>query len=319
METQDIEPELFIGESCGCNGDSVRPDYFRRSDWDTDMSLSSMFSPLNYMDEDMLAQTSFTGLVSTIFASMYYINGFDSFNLCLNPSLGAAEEPFEKKIMHVISSGDTTNNKDRILTETYFDREEMLPDLYESRPRPAAFYFMPLYYEKSVFGYAAVSYGDKQKVISAEYRAWLRSVSRGIECYRRAEALIGSTTIAKTGVTTDSLTGLPNYLGFLERSETLLHLMHNNGGYMGVLAIDIKDLSGINDTYGSKEGDRAIITTASTLEKVFASRNCMCFRVGNDEMVVIRITRSTDDAEMLAEKDRLMTMITERVKASDMD
>ena len=229
--------------------------------------------------------------------------------------LGEAGGGFENRIMQVIRCGSDGN--DKILADSYFNKDVMLPELYEKREKPAAFCFMPLYYQESVFGYAAVSYGDKEKVITPEYRAWLRSVSRGIECYKRSDELIGSNRIAKTGITTDSLTGLANYLGFLERSETLLHLMHNNGGYMGALAIDIKDLAVINDTYGRKEGDNAIMTTASVLEKVFSSRNCMCFRVGNDEMVALRITRSPDDNEMLSEKDKVMKMIRDQVNDSD--
>ena len=309
------DSELFIGGSCGCSCDSAKPSYYTRDGWDTDLSLRSMFSPLNQMDEDLLAQSTFTGLLSTIFVSMRYISGFSSLSLCLNPALGEAGKGLEDRIRQVICAD--SNGNDKILTDSFFDKKMMLPELYEKRDKPAAFCFMPLYYEESVFGYAAVSYGDREKVITPEYRAWLRSVSRGIECYKRSDELIGSNKIAKKGVTTDNLTGLSNYLGFVEQSETLLHLMHNNGGYMGVLAIDIKDLYRINDMYGRKEGDNAVIVVASVLEKVFSSRNCMCIRIGNDELVALRITSSPDDSEMLAEKDKLMKMIEERVSDSD--
>jgi len=317
MEKVEPDQDLFIGESCGCACDSARPTYFRREDWDTDLSQSSMFSPLNHMDEDLLSQTSFTGLISTIFVSIHYVGGYDSFSLCLNPALGEAGPGFEDRIMHVIRCGSAKDNNDRILTGSYFERSQMLPELYEEREKPSAFLFMPLYFDDCTFGYAAVSFGDRLKVITPEYRAWLKSVSRGIECYKRADDLIGSNLIAKQGVTTDSLTGLANYLGFLEQTETLMNLMLNNGGYMGALAIDIKGLSKINDTYGRKAGDQAIITTASALEKVFSSRNCLCIRIGTDEMVALRITRSPDDLEMLAEKDKLMEMLRERAEASD--
>ena len=321
-ETIPSDTDIFVGGSCGCNCDSAKPYYFKREEWDTDQSLRSMFSPLNQMDEDLLSQSSFTGLVSTIFVAMNYIRGYQSFSLCLNPSLGEAaggtsadgKGGYEDRIMQVIRSG--ADGDDKILADSFFDRKEMLPELYEPREKPAAFCFMPLYYEDCVFGYAVVSYGDKGKVITPEYRAWLRSVSRGIECYKRSDELIGSNTIAKTGITTDALTGLSNYLGFLERSETLLHLMRNNGGYMGALAIDIKDLAQINEAYGRKEGDNAIITVASALEKTFSSRNCMCIRIGTDEMVALRITRSPDDGEMLSEKDALLKMLKERVKST---
>ncbi|MBR5974229.1 MAG: EAL domain-containing protein [Clostridiales bacterium] len=313
----DSENDLFIGESCGCSCESARPVYYRRADWDTEMSSSSMFSPVNHMDEDLLAQTSFTGLISTIFVSLHHVSGFESFNLCLNPALGEAGPGFEQSIKHVIRCGTERGRNDRILTASYFDRSEMLPELYEKRDKPAAFLFMPLYYEECVFGYAAISYGDRLKVITPEYRAWLKSVSRGIECYKRADALIGSSQIAKKGITTDQLTGLANYLGFLEQTETLMNRMRNNGGYMGALAIDIKELSRINDTYGRKAGNNAIITTASVLEKVFSSRNCLCIRVGNDELVAIRITSSSDDQEMLSEKDKLLEMLKECTGSSE--
>lgn len=312
-ELIETDPKLFFGATCGCDCESARPEYFRRDSWDTDLSLSSMFSPLNYLDEDLLAQSSFSGLISTIFVSMHYISGYKSFNLCLNPSLGEAGPGFEDKLMHVISCGSTGDNTDHILTDTYFDKNVMLPELYEAREKPAAYCFMPLYYEDRVFGFASISYGDKPKVITHEYRAWLKSISRGIECYKRSDALIASSAIAKVVVTTDSMTGLLNYKGFLESSETLLHLMHNNGGYMSALAVGIKDLSGFNDKYGRKEADEVIVCVATALEKIFSSRNCLCFRVGNDEMVALRVSRSPDDAEMLSEKDRLMKMIDERV------
>ena len=313
------EPELFIGGSCGCDCDSAKPVYYRRDTWDTDLSLSSMFSPLNTMDEDLLTQSSFTGLISTIFGSIQFISGVEDFSLCLNPSLGEVGAEYEDRILQIIRCGSQAENNNRIMPDAYFDRNAMLPQLYEERERPAAFYFMPLYYEDSVFGYAAVSYGDQIRVISPEYRAWLRSVSRGIECYRRSDELIGSNKIAKKGITTDSLTGLSNYRGFLERAETLLHLMRNNGGYMGALAVDIKDLAKINDTYGRKEGDNAIVILGSALEVVFSSRNCMCFRVGNDELVALRITRSPNDSEMLTEKDKLMKMLEEHQAATNVD
>ena len=306
-----LPPELFIGGTCGCNCDSAKPVYFKRTSWDSEHSLASMFSPFNHMDEDLLAQTSFAGLIASIFSSIHHVRGFDSFNLCINPSFGDAEPAFEDKIMHVIKCGNEFENNDKILTDTLFDREAMLPELYEVREKPAVFYFMPIFYDTSVFGYAAVRFDGRVEVISAEYRAWLRSICRGFESYKRSDNLISSSKIARRGIITDNLTGLLNYRGFLEQAETFLHLMHNNGGYMGALAIDVKRLSNINDTYGRQEGDNVIVTVASYLENIFSSRNCICFRTGNDELVALRITREPDGRELLEEKDKLLAMVKE--------
>ena len=263
------------------------------------------------MDEDLIAQTTLSGLISSVFGSLHLIRGFDSFNMCLNPLLGDSESVFEDKIMHVIKCGGEYENNDKILSDTYFDKEEMLPELFEEREKPSVYYFMPLFFDDSVFGYTSVRFDDKVTVISSEYRAWLKSICRGIECYKRSDTLIQSSKIVHQRITTDSLTGLWNYKGFLEQSETLLHLMNNNGGYMGALAIDIKGLANYNNTFGRQAGDKVIVNVASALENIFSSRNCICFRPGNDELVALRITREPDDRELLEEKDKLIKMIKE--------
>lgn len=316
-ETIESPPEMFIGGTCGCGCDSARPVYFTRTSWDTELSLSTLFSPFNQMDEDLIGQTSFSGLIGTIFSSMYLVRGFDSFNLCVNPSLGDSEDAFERKIMHVIRCGTEQENNDKILTDTLFDREIMLPELFEVREKPSVYYFMPLFFDSSVFGYTAVRFDDKPVVISAEYRAWLRAICRGFECFRRSDNVISSSKIARRGITTDNLTGLLTYKGFLEQAETFLHMMHNNGGYMGALAVDIKNLSAINDEFGRQEGDNVIVNVASALENVFSSRNCLCFRPANDELVALRITRDPDDRELLEERDKLLDMVANSNKSSE--
>ena len=312
-----MPPEMFIGGTCGCGCDSAVPVYYKRNAWDTEQSLATMFSPFNHMEDDMISQTTFTGLISTIFGCMHLIRGFDSFSLCLNPTLGEYGDEFENKIMQAIKCESEDKKNDRFTTDIYFSRERMLPELYDRRAKPAVFYFMPLYYDESVFGYSVVRFDGRAEGISPGYRAWLRSVCRGIESYRRSDAIIGSSKIAKQGIFTDTLTGLPNYKGFIDNAETFMHLIHNNGSHVGVLAVDVRGLSDINDTYGRKEGDKVLVTVASAMENVFSSRNCMCFRAGNDELVALRITRSPDDNEMLYEKDRLMARVAELSKGSE--
>ena len=310
-------PEMFIGGTCGCDCDSAKPVYYTRDSWDTEQSLATMFSPFNHLEDDLIAQTTFSGFIGNIFGSIHLIRGFDSFNLCVNPTLGDKEEFFENKIMHVIKCGAEYENNDKILTDVLFDRDAMLPELYEAREKPAVYYFLPLFYDTSVFGYTAVRFDDKVVVISAEYRAWLKSICRGFECYRRSDNVISSSKIARRGITTDNLTGLLNYKGFLEQADNFLHMMHNNGDHMGALAVDVKRLSNINDTYGRQEGDNVIVTVASYLENIFSSRNCICFRTGNDELVALRITRDPEGRELLEEKDKLLALVEENYAGSE--
>ncbi len=311
------DPKLFIGGTCGCGCESAQPSYFTRTSWDTEISLGTMFSPFNTMDEDLIAQTSFAGLIGSIFSSIQLVRGFDSFNLCLNPSLGDSDKPFEDKIMHVIRCGNGDESEDKILTDKFFDKELMLPELFEERKSPSVFYFMPIFFDDSIFGYAAVRFDGKPTVISPEYRAWLKSICRGIECFRRSDILIGSSKIVKQGIMTDALTGLLNYKGFLDQADTLLNLMNNYGGHMSALAVDIKKLSYINDKYGRAEGDKVIVSVATAMEGLFSGRNCLCFRAGNDELVALKLTSETGEQELLEGKDKLEELVKSNYSSAE--
>jgi diguanylate cyclase (GGDEF)-like protein len=80
---------------------------------------------------------------------------------------------------------------------------------------------------------------------------------------------------------TDPLTGLANRhgleLGFqsLSRAEQLT-----------VLALDVDDFKGINDTYGHAAGDDALVRLAATLRTVTSPDTVVC-RTGGDEFVVL--------------------------------
>lgn len=303
--------ELFIGGTCGCDCTSAVPTYFKRTSWDTELSLATMFSPFNDMDENLIAQTTLSGIIGTIFASIYLIRGFDGFDLCLNPSLGGSDVPYEDKMLHAIRCGSELEDHDRIMTDTYFDKDQILPGLEDDREKPSVYYVMPLFYDRSVFGFASIRFDDNPTVITSEYRAWLKSICRGIEYYRRCNMLISSSKIAHHELTVDNQTGLLNYKGFLEHADTLLNLLINNGGYMGALAVDIKNLTYINNTYGRLEGDNAITNVARAISNVFSSRNCICLRPGSDELVALKITREPDEREILADKDKLLAAVSE--------
>ena len=96
---------------------------------------------------------------------------------------------------------------------------------------------------------------------------------------KRAEAAI------KTLSLVDELTGLYNRRGFLAFSEQhLISLQRANKSLMVVYA-DLDGLKQINDSYGHKEGDRALIKTAEILRETFRTSDVLG-RLGGDEFTV---------------------------------
>ncbi len=332
LEGKEPEPfkadvDLFIGGTCGCGCDSAKMDYILRDQWDTDTSKATVFSLFNYMDDDLLSQTSFTGLISTIFSYVYQIREFEDFAICLNDNIrdsgrsGKSLSRFSENMIPVIKCGPEGANRDHLDLKTSFPVEEMLPSVFEDRDHPAAYYFFPLNFDDHVFGYAAISYGNDPVAASSELRAWLKSASRGIEYFRRSDEFVRSHSIIETGIIRDNLTGLYNYQGFVKQAETFIHMVKNNGNYVGVLVADIKNLAVINREYGRAEGDKAIITAAGFLEGTFRSRNSMCLCIGNGELVAVRITSGNNNSEILDLRDEFLAKLDEhnRMPSSEYD
>ncbi|MBJ7550818.1 putative bifunctional diguanylate cyclase/phosphodiesterase [Marinomonas ostreistagni] len=81
---------------------------------------------------------------------------------------------------------------------------------------------------------------------------------------------------------TDSLTGLLNRRGILEKLRSINHLEHT------VFYIDLDGFKPVNDSYGHAVGDAVLKKVALLLEQNISS-NVVCARLGGDEFIVVSI------------------------------
>ena len=281
------EPRLFIGGTCGCGHDSLKPVINLRKTWDTDSSSNSIYSPFNHMDEDMLTQYSLYGLMSTIFSYVYQIRDFESFSICLNEgwmNFDKNAAKYSDKMNQVLKCGPHNQNNDSVELENYFDRSELLPELSKDREEPRCYFFTPLYFEDYSFGYAAISYGAPGSY-NDQYRIWLKAAMRGLEYFRRQEVLRLTNSKLEASMVREPLTGLYNYRGLLSISEQILRRFRKGYNSIAVLDVDIKDLSKINDTDGRGVGDMVIVNMAKFLQNTFEKGFTFC--IGNGEFIVI--------------------------------
>lgn len=84
----------------------------------------------------------------------------------------------------------------------------------------------------------------------------------------------------------DSLTGIPNRNTFIPYASKQLLSAHRTGQKIALLYIDLNDFKTINDNYGHKAGDIALIHTATALTSAIRESD-MAARVGGDEFVVL--------------------------------
>ncbi|MFH1445819.1 MAG: diguanylate cyclase [Chloroflexota bacterium] len=96
----------------------------------------------------------------------------------------------------------------------------------------------------------------------------------------------------------DSLTGLLNRRGFFMNAQVLYEYSQRPNGFW-ICFMDMDKLKAINDEYGHKEGDEAIIAVAEVLKNSFRKSDVIG-RIGGDEFAVCGISASKSSSIILA-------------------
>lgn len=106
----------------------------------------------------------------------------------------------------------------------------------------------------------------------------------------------------------DALTGLNNRRGFFHLAEQQLRFANRSKSALLLLYADLDGLKHVNDAFGHKEGDLALIETANVLRETFRESDVIG-RVGGDEFAVLAMAAGGTTA------DRIRSRIRQRVDA----
>jgi diguanylate cyclase (GGDEF)-like protein/PAS domain S-box-containing protein len=112
---------------------------------------------------------------------------------------------------------------------------------------------------------------------------------------KRAEAAIRTLSLA------DELTGLYNRRGFLAFSKQHLNSLHRTNKGVVVVYADLDGLKVINDSFGHKEGDRALTKTAELLKETFRASDVLG-RLGGDEFTALAAVEPEGGVERLVSR-----------------
>jgi len=85
---------------------------------------------------------------------------------------------------------------------------------------------------------------------------------------------------------TDELTGLLNRRGFLILAQKHLEHAERSGKTFAILFLDLNGMKKINDEFGHREGDRALIDISNVLKRTFRKADIIA-RIGGDEFTVL--------------------------------
>ncbi len=111
---------------------------------------------------------------------------------------------------------------------------------------------------------------------------------------------------------TDPLTSVPNRLGYEKRIAHEFSRWQRYGSPLTLLLCDIDYFKRINDTYGHRAGDRALMAIAKTLNLPLRESDFMA-RIGGEEFIVLLPETTLEAAIPVAEKLRAAVEVCEFV------
>ncbi|MEJ2696129.1 MAG: diguanylate cyclase [Candidatus Sulfobium sp.] len=90
----------------------------------------------------------------------------------------------------------------------------------------------------------------------------------------------------RTASMTDELTGLLNRRGFLIFAHKQCEIAKRNKTNFAILYLDLDEMKRINDEFGHREGDQALVDISTMLKKSFRASDIIA-RIGGDEFAVL--------------------------------
>lgn len=289
-----LESEIYIGGSCGCTQCAKTYVLQNRSEWKTDHSVSSYYSDLNHISEDILCQTDYQKFFDILVRYSYQVRPFHRLWMCFNDGYrnplsfigeGAISNGYASRMHMVIKCGDDISPEKAVDLDRVFDTDIMLPELYEERDYPTTFVFTPMFFEDRCFGYAVLNQGPRSCIYSKTFRVWMKSVNQGTESFLRQKALSQVVDRVKAEQVRDAQTGLYNYKGFHQELQRIAGEHGESKKQVAVIAFDLENLKGINEAYGRKLGDVMLASLARSISNI-SQTDEICGRLCNDEFLM---------------------------------
>ena len=103
----------------------------------------------------------------------------------------------------------------------------------------------------------------------------------------------------------DDLTGLPNRPLLTERARHALQIAGRQNFTCSLMVMDLDNFRDINDALGHQIGDLMLQEVANRFSKILRASDTLA-RLGGDEFAVLLLNNNADQAEIVAEKLRLV-------------
>ncbi len=162
----------------------------------------------------------------------------------------------------------------------------------------SAYIYTPLFFGDKAFGYVALSYDDNRIDYHFRLVHWFLNINQMLHSVCESKCNVLLLHHLEDFYTKDSLTGLYNKHGYLQRAERLIAHAVRQQETVTCFFFDLDHLKQINDTYGHAEGDFAIRVIGQALLHVIRPED-ICARFSGDEFYLLTTGYDKKDADDL--------------------
>lgn len=162
----------------------------------------------------------------------------------------------------------------------------------------------------SVAGWYAFSLIGQMRYEDVDNTSAILGTAIGLAFGLLVNSLHTTIEMAHLAAGTDSLTGLLNRGGFVERINNELNRGSRMGGSIAIGFIDCDNFKKFNDTRGHLEGDELLIATSRRLRQSVRSYDCVA-RLGGDEFALMFPEITAENVQIVAQRvhDQLRAMV----------
>lgn len=303
-----LDTKLIFTESCGCfNEGSCSISEFKKSNYSA-IELYKIGIPLiNRMSASLTESESFSDNVEYLKNFIAEIN-CEEFYLCLcedwkrqsniNYNTYFQQEYSLSDFSRTVSVPIAYYEK-KFRNYESFDTSLMHPNIFTRQNNKGnIFFFSPVHYQDRCLGYTVMCNSDFP-IDSPIYHTWIMNISNSIENIRKIICLEAAVTELEKLYVIDPLGNIYNRNGFNKYTKEIYNDCIINRRKIMIMFIDMDGLKYINDHYGHKEGDNAIIQICNVLKNICFNGE-ICARFGGDEFIIFAADYNEKQAEELA-------------------
>lgn len=305
----EIKNKVTISQSCGCfekdlvDDNNLIRNLYNSLDRHTFYSkrlirMSEKMTGVDTLDDTFDAIREY---IEDIYVDRFYICIPEKFESCI------AKENRLNRTREFKHTGYPERMLKRVAREfkeykepEYFDSKLMIPAMHEPSDKSRIFFFTPIHFQDRNFGYICMSCDDYVGSDSL-FNIWRMNLSIAIENARIREELSKQTEKLEKLYVEDSLTGIYNRRGLHNWAVEIFSKAVDSQREVMIFVADLDDLKPINDKFGHKQGDNAIIQVSRALQKASTSGE-ICARFGGDEFEVVAYDYSVEKAEAFAKR-----------------